>query len=324
MTSSERPVVRSSGRSDIEEAAQSIRDGRLVGMPTETVYGLAANALDARAVLSVFTAKGRPTFDPLIVHCADLAMIRTVAVLSQRAERLATLWPGPLTLVLPRRACIPDAVTAGLDTVAVRIPDHPVALDLIRAAGVPLAAPSANRFGCISPTTAAHVAEQLGDTVACILDGGPCRVGVESTVLRPDPTPVVLRPGGITRESLAAMLGEPVALAGRAERSAALPQEAPGMLVSHYAPRAPMQLRTPGMAWPSGALLAFTGADLPAGAVAEVLSPGGDITEAATRLFACLRRLDAAHPAMIIAETVPEHGLGEAINDRLRRAAGLG
>ncbi len=310
---------------DVTAAADAIRRGELVGMPTETVYGLAANALDARAVLRVFEAKGRPRFDPLIVHCADLAMAKTVAGFSPRAERLATLWPGPLTLVLPRLTCIPDAVTAGLDTVAVRIPDHPVALALIRAAGVPLAAPSANRFGRISPTTAAHVAEQLGDAVACILDGGPCRVGVESTVLRPDPSPVVLRPGGITRERLAEALGEPVVLADRSARVEALPQEAPGLLASHYAPRSPLRLREPGEAWPlDAALLAFTGTDLPSGSTCAVLSPSGDLAEAAANLFARLRELDAANPRLIVAELVPDNGLGEAVNDRLRRAAGLG
>jgi len=303
----------------------AIRRGELVGMPTETVYGLAANAFDAQAVLRVFAAKGRPRFDPLIVHCADLAMVRTVAVLSPRAERLASLWPGPLTLILPRLACIPDAVTSGLESVAVRIPDHPLALALIRAAGVPLAAPSANRFGRISPTTAAHVAEQLGDAVSVILDGGPCRIGVESTVLRPDPHPVVLRPGGVTREQLSVLLHESVALADREGRSDSLPQEAPGLLASHYAPGAPLSLRPAGSLWPAdAALLAFTGTDLPQGSTAAILSPTGDLGEAAARLFAQLRRLDALAPVRIVAELVPEHGLGEAINDRLRRAAGLG
>lgn len=314
---------------DLSAAATAIRAGHLVGMPTETVYGLAADALDARAVLRVFEAKGRPRFDPLIVHCADLAQVRSVAFLSPRAERLAAAcWPGPLTLVVPRQPCIPDAVTAGLDTVAVRIPDHPVALALIRAAGRPLAAPSANRFGRISPTTAAHVSEQLGDRVACVLDGGPCRVGVESTVLRPDPTPLVLRPGGIDRARLESLLGEPVGLAGRADRAEALPREAPGMLASHYAPRAPMRLRAPGEPWPSDpaiALLAFTGADLPAtSAPVRILSRNGDATEAAQHLFALLRELDALAPRQIVAETVPPGGLGEAVNDRLSRAAGLG
>lgn len=313
----------------IRAAAEAIRSGLLVGMPTETVYGLAADALDAKAVLRVFAAKGRPRFDPLIIHCADLAQARTVAIFSPRAERLAaTCWPGPLTLVLPRRAVVPDAVTSGLETVAVRVPDHPVALALIRAAGRPLAAPSANRFGQVSPTTAAHVSEQLGASIACILDGGACRVGVESTVLRPDPEPLVLRPGGYSRERLAEILGEAVRLADREGRSDALPREAPGMLASHYAPRRPLRLRAVGEPWPTDAgtaILAFTGHDLPPGdGPRRILSAGGDPLEAAQHLFALLRELDALEPASIVAELVPEAGLGEAINDRLRRAAGVG
>lgn len=315
----------SPGGDGIAAAAAAIRRGGLVGMPTETVYGLAADALDAQAVLRIFAAKGRPRFDPLIVHCADLAMVERVAELSPRARRLAALWPGPLTLVLPRTAAVPDAVTAGLGTVAVRIPDHPLALALIRAAGTPLAAPSANRFGRISPTTAAHVREQFPEGLAAVIDGGPCRIGVESTVLRPDPAPVVLRPGGIPRDVLAGLLGEAVALADAGVRAGALPREAPGLLASHYAPRSPLALRTAGSPWPTGAaLLAFTGADLPPGAPAAVLSRRGDLAEAAANLFAALRALDAASPARIVAELVPEQGLGEAINDRLRRAAGLG
>jgi L-threonylcarbamoyladenylate synthase len=313
----------------VVRAAEAIRAGGLVGMPTETVYGLAANALDARAVLRVFAAKGRPSFDPLIVHVADAAQAWTVAVPSARALRLAErCWPGPLTLVLPRRAVVPDVVTSGMDTVAVRCPDHPIALQLIRAAGVPLAAPSANRFGRLSPTTAAHVREQLGDAVAVVLDGGPCRVGIESTVLLPDPAPVILRPGGLTRERLAELLGEPVALAGRDARAASLPQQSPGLLASHYAPRTPLRLKAAGESWPVDptlALLGWDGAGLPATARAvEVLSRRGDLAEAAAGLFAALRRLDASGATAIIAETVPDHGLGLGINDRLRRAAGLG
>ncbi|MEK7413560.1 MAG: L-threonylcarbamoyladenylate synthase [Planctomycetota bacterium] len=315
--------------SDIAAAAAILRHGGLVGMPTETVYGLAANALDAQAVLRIFAAKGRPRFDPLIVHCANLSQARSVAVFSPRAERLAAAcWPGPLTLVLPRQACVPDVVTAGLDTVAVRVPDHPMALALIHAAGLPLAAPSANRFGRISPTTADAVREQLGDQIACILDGGPCRVGVESTVLRPDPTPIVLRPGGITRDQLATILDEPVELADSAARSDALPREAPGLLASHYAPIAPVELLAARAAWPTQpnvGLLAFTGATLPHGAgPSAILSPTGNLTQAAANLFACLRQLDALRPIRIVAELVPDSGLGEAINDRLRRAAGRG
>jgi L-threonylcarbamoyladenylate synthase len=310
---------------DLARAAAAIRAGDLVGMPTETVYGLAGDARDPAAVLKIFTAKGRPRFDPLIVHVADAEQAWTVAEPSDRARRLAAAcWPGPLTLVLPRRPGIPDLVTSGLDTVAVRCPDHPLALALIRAAG-PLAAPSANPFGRISPTTAAHVREQLGAAVAVVLDGGPCRVGIESTVLRPDPLPVILRPGGLPRERLAEILGETVALADLSARAQALPPQAPGMLASHYAPRTPMTLRDgPWPADPAIGLLAFRGDDLPPGARAEILSRTGDLHEAAQHLFAALRRLDASGARAIVAEAVPDTGLGEGINDRLRRAAGVG
>jgi L-threonylcarbamoyladenylate synthase len=314
---------------DLQRAAAAIRAGALVGMPTETVYGLAANALDAQAVLRVFAAKGRPSFDPLIVHVADAAQAWTVARPSPRARLLAErCWPGPLTLVLPRTALVPDVVTSGLETVGVRCPDHPLALALIRAAGVPLAAPSANPFGRISPTTAAHVREQLGAAVAVVLDGGPCRVGIESTVLLPDPLPVILRPGGVTREELARILGEPVALADRQQRAASLPQQAPGLLPSHYAPLKPLALRRPGAPWPADpaiGLLAWRGDDLPAGARhVEILSRAGDPAQAAAGLFAALRRLDASPAGALMAELVPDEGLGLGINDRLRRAAGLG
>ncbi len=296
-------------------------------MPTETVYGLAANALDADAVVRVFAAKGRPSFDPLIVHVADAEQAWTVCVPSDRARRLAAaFWPGPLTLILRRRPNVPDVVTSGLDTVGVRCPDHPLALALIRGAGVPLAAPSANRFGRISPTTAAHVREQLGDAVAVVLDGGPCRVGIESTVLVPDPAPIILRPGGLTRERIAALLGEPVALADAAQRLGSLPRASPGLLASHYAPRTPMQLIDG--AFPSDdevAVLSWRGDHLPERSRAiETLSARGDLAEAATRLFAAMRRLDASGARLIRAELVPDHDLGLGINDRLRRAAGGG
>jgi L-threonylcarbamoyladenylate synthase len=313
----------------IAEAAEAIRRGQLVGMPTETVYGLAANALNAEAVVRIFSAKGRPAFDPLIVHVADAAQAWSIAQASPRAQLLAEkLWPGPLTLVLPRRNQVPDVVTSGLDTVGVRCPDHPMALALIRAAGVPLAAPSANRFGRISPTTAAHVIEQLGDAVSIVLNGGPCRVGIESTVLLPDPVPVILRPGGVTREMLEAILGEKVMMADRQTKSAALPQQAPGLLQSHYAPQKNLSLRQVGAPWssdPNCGILTWQGSDIPvANRYCECLSPGGDLAEAATRLFAALRRLDASPATFLMAEYVPSHGLGLGINDRLTRAAGLG
>jgi L-threonylcarbamoyladenylate synthase len=314
---------------ELIRAAAVIRAGGLVGMPTETVYGLAANALDAQAVLAVFLAKGRPRFDPLIVHVADAEQAWTVAVPSRRARLLAArFWPGALSLVLPRRDGIPDAVTGGLETVAVRCPDHELARALIRAAGVPLAAPSANLFGRLSPTTAAAVREQLGAAVAEVLDGGPCRVGIESTVLLPDPLPVILRPGGVTREELSAALGEAVVQAGRSERAAKLALPSPGLLASHYAPRTPLTLRAPAAPWPAGdahAILSWRGEELPAQARRiEVLSRAGDLGEAAAGLFAALRRLDASGATAITAELVPDSGLGAAINDRLLRAAGLG
>ncbi len=314
---------------DLERAAAIIAAGGLVGMPTETVYGLAANALDAQAVLRVFLAKGRPRFDPLIVHVADAEQAWSVAVPSARARALGRrFWPGPLSLVLPRHACVPDAVTSGLETVAVRCPAHPLARALIQRCGVPLAAPSANLFGRLSPTTAAAVREQLGERVELVLDGGPCQVGIESTVLRPDPQPLILRPGGVSREELIAELDEPVLIADRSARAASLPLISPGLLASHYAPRTPLMLKAIGEPWPEvgqAAILSWRGEDLPTAARRiEVLSPEGDLAQAATGLFAALRRLDACGAAVIVAECVPEHGLGVGINDRLQRAAGLG
>jgi L-threonylcarbamoyladenylate synthase len=314
----------------LAQAAAVLRAGGLVGMPTETVYGLAADATDAEAVLRIFAAKGRPYFDPLIVHVADAAGARGVAEVDARAALLIdTFWPGPLTLVLPRRGGIPDLVTSGLETVGVRCPDHPLARQLITACGRPLAAPSANLFGHISPTTAAHVRDQFShEVVPVVLDGGPCRVGVESTVLALDPVPLVLRPGGISSEALATCLGCPVALADTDGRARHLPAAAPGMLASHYAPRAPLRLRAADESWPVDpgiACIAFTGGDLPAERPrTAILSAAGDLGEAARNLFACMRAMDATGTGEIVAEVVPDHGIGRAINDRLRRAAGLG
>ena len=310
----------------MQAAVTAIRRGELVGMPTETVYGLAADALNPAAVARIFSAKGRPTFDPLIVHIPDPDWAAQIAAMSPRAKRLAlACWPGPLTLVVPRMPMIPDLVTSGLDSVGIRCPAHPMARELMRICGTPLAAPSANLFGRISPTTADHVREQLGDAVAVVLDGGPCSVGIESTVLRPDPTPLILRPGGVTRERLEEILGEPVAVAGRDDRAEHLPRASPGMLASHYAPRKPLTIRAPDGAWstdPQVGILAFrTAPNLP---VTEVLSSAGNLAEAAMGLFAALRRLDAAPVTRIEVEYVPAMGLGLGINDRLRRAAGLG
>ena len=313
---------------ELERAIRAIREGKLVGMPTETVYGLAADATNDHAVARVFAAKGRPRFDPLIVHVADAERAWTVARPSERARRLAAaFWPGPLTLILPRTDIVSDLVTSGMDTVGVRCPDHVVARALIAGSGRPLAAPSANLFGRVSPTTAEHVREQLGDDVAVILDGGPSRVGVESTVLRVDPEPLILRPGGLSREALEECLSTPVKVADHGARAENLPQEAPGMLASHYAPRVPLELLADRDSWPTDPTvgrLTLTSEGLPPGGPTEVLSSDGDLTEAATRLFSALRALDQSGVESIVAKSVPDRGLGLAINDRLRRAAGLG
>jgi L-threonylcarbamoyladenylate synthase len=322
------------GPEDLDRCADLLRAGGLVAFPTETVYGLGANALDEVAVARVFEAKGRPRFDPLIVHVARwddaLPFVRDVSDGTRRlAERF---WPGPLTLLLPKTDRIPDLVTAGLGEVGVRVPDHPLAQKLLERAGVPVAAPSANPFGRISPTTARHVADQLEDRVDAILDGGPCRVGVESTVVRHGSHGIeVLRLGGVTIEELEAT-GEPVRVS---LSHAATPeaQAAPGNLLAHYAPRVPLRLHgafAPALA-PETSLaerrgpvgwLAFREAPLASSEdVVEILSANGDLREAASRVFAALRRLDASGVVRIEAERAPEIGLGRAINDRLFRAA---
>jgi L-threonylcarbamoyladenylate synthase len=305
---------------DVTAAAALLRDGRLVAFPTETVYGLGADATDDRAVAAIFAAKGRPNFNPLIVHVADTPAARALTVWNATAERLAdAFWPGPLTLVLPRADDCPVSLlaSAGLDTVAVRVPAHPVAQRLLRAAGIPIAAPSANASGRISPTRAAHVAQSLDDAVALILDGGACAVGLESTVVAIEgDTVTILRHGRVTREELAALIGT----VGEATEDEHAPR-APGMLLRHYAPDHPLRLdatdvRT-GEAW-----LGFGPGPAPAGAaVSRNLSPTGDLTEAAANLFALLRDLDTVDVTGIAVAPIPDSGLGRAINDRLRRAA---
>jgi len=305
----------------IAHAAQLIRAGELVAFPTETVYGLGADATNERAVAKVFEAKGRPQFNPLISHVLGAAQARRLVRWNATADRLAeTFWPGPLTLVLPRIEGSPIALltTAGLDTVAIRAPAHPIARELIAAADVPIAAPSANRSGAISPTLAQHVADSLGDKVSMILDGGPCAVGVESTVL--DLTadrPTLLRPGGATREAIEAAIG-PVALSD-ALPSGDAARKSPGQLASHYAPSRPVRLEATSVASDEG-LLAF-GPPLTGGRMTFNLSPTGDLTEAAANLFAQLRALDRPEIARIAVMPIPQAGLGLAINDRLRRAA---
>ncbi|MCW5723359.1 MAG: threonylcarbamoyl-AMP synthase [Maricaulaceae bacterium] len=309
------PVRPAQDMAALADAALILRSGGLVAMPTETVYGLAADAGNARAVARLYAAKGRPRFNPLIAHVADIETAERCGVFCDLSRRLAAaFWPGPLTLVLPRRTDAPvsDLATAGLDTVALRIPDHPAARALLAAFGGPLAAPSANPSGAVSPTTAQHVAEGLGDKIDLILDAGPCRVGVESTVVAiMDGKAVLLRPGGLPRAEIEAITG-PLAAAGETAAPAA-----PGMLKSHYAPRAPLRLN----ALEPGAGEAYLGFGPGALEGALNLSPGADLAEAAANLFAYLRHLDAGAPRAIAVAPVPEAGLGEAINDRLRRAA---
>lgn len=300
---------------EIGEFAAILRDGGIVAFPTETVYGLGADAGNSDAVLAVYERKGRPRFNPLIVHCADFAMAETLGRFGPAARKLAQLWPAPLTLVVPRRGGtnISDLVTAGLDTVGLRVPAHPVALALIEAVRRPLAAPSANRSGRLSPTTAAQVRAQFGDAVP-VLDGGPCRAGIESTILAvTDDDVVQLRPGALSRDELEAALGRSIAVV---EADAAV--TAPGMLASHYAPRASVRLEAIAPA-PGEAFLAFGNAP-PMSGPSRNLSPGGDLREAARNLFTMLHELDAEAGAIAVAP-IPETGLGEAINDRLRRAA---
>lgn len=300
----------------IDQAAALLRAGRLVAFPTETVYGLGGAATDDTAVARIFEAKGRPSFNPLIVHLPDLAAAEGWAVFDARARRLAdAFWPGPLTMVLPRRddAGLSRLVSAGLPSVAIRVPAHPLAQALLRAAGVPVAAPSANRSGGISPTRAEHVAASLGERVDMILDGGPCAVGLESTVVDlTGPRAVLLRPGGVTPEQLAQALGEPV-VSGADDPAA---PKSPGQLLSHYAPDRPVRLNAQGVK-PGEALLGYG----PAPAATLNLSEGGNLVEAAANLFAFLHALDRAPFTGIAVMPIPEEGLGLAINDRLRRAA---
>ncbi|NTU76705.1 MAG: threonylcarbamoyl-AMP synthase [Alphaproteobacteria bacterium] len=307
---------------ELEKAATLLSAGKLVAFPTETVYGLGGDATNDRAIASIYEAKGRPQFNPLIVHVAAAKDLDGLVLWNDMARTLAErFWPGPLTMVLPRAPECPVSllVSAGLDTLAVRVPAHPVALDLLRAVGRPIAAPSANPSGKLSPTTPEHVAESLGDKVDMILDGGRTVVGVESTVLDLTPSrPVILRPGGVTREQLQSALGMEFV---SSQNVAAAHPKSPGMLSSHYAPRLPLRLNATKAA-DDEALLAF-GPDenVKGGALRLNLSAKGDLGEAAANLFSMLRRLDQAHLRSIAVMPIPSTGLGVAINDRLGRAA---
>lgn len=334
------------GTSDAElaEAAVALREGKLVAIPTETVYGLGGNGFDAAALARIFEAKRRPTFDPLILHISGLGELDRVADLSllsrESVDRLGrltqTLWPGPLTLILPKRAAVPDLATSGLPTVAVRFPAHGVAQRIIRLADLPIAAPSANPFGYLSPTRAEHVAQQLGDRIDYIVDGGRCSVGVESTILDlSSERPRILRPGGTARERIENLIG-PVELWNRTDSN----PTAPGQLPSHYAPHAALELYQRGRLetlgpprggegyvffdgpsreswlrrWPPSAV---SGTEAP---VLRLLSEGGSLLEAAANLFEILHELDSLALERVYVERVPDEGLGVAINDRLYKA----
>ncbi len=321
--------------SNIPHAADLLRNDGLVAMPTETVYGLAANALSPIAIAKIFEAKQRPLFDPLIVHISDIKQVNQLATsVSSTARKLMdAFWPGPLTILLPKQDIIPDLVTSGLPEVGLRMPSHPMALELISQAGLPVAAPSANLFGRISPTTAQHVEDQLGECIDYILDGGPSQVGVESTIVRAHDDEIeVFRFGGVTLEDLEQATGLKVTSVIRSidERTGEA-MSSPGMLTSHYAPLTPMEIVNPddlpaklasSTSRCVGLLLAepIEGIDQPHLTI-ECLSPTGDLVEAAANFFAALRRLDASNLDILYATPFRKVGLGRALNDRLQRAA---
>lgn len=297
----------------LRRAGALLRDGALVAFPTETVYGLGVRADDDAAVARLYAAKGRPSFNPLIVHLTDVAAAEALVVFDDDARALArAFWPGALTLVLPLRegAPVSPLVTAGLTTLAVRVPDHPVAAGVLAQAGLPVAAPSANPSGQVSPTTAAHVTAGLGEQIGAVVDGGACAVGVESTIIGPGP--VLLRPGGLPLEAVEACLGRLVPHGGGDHGAPA----SPGQLASHYAPRGAVRLNVT-KPEPGETLLGFG----PVEGAALSLSRTGDLVEAAAGLFAALHQLNEMGAERIAVSPVPDQGLGRAINDRLRRAA---
>jgi L-threonylcarbamoyladenylate synthase len=306
-------------------AADCLSAGGLVAFPTETVYGLGADATNGEAIARLYLAKGRPAFNPLIAHVTNLAAARRLARFNADAERLAALWPGPLTLVLPTAPGCPvsDLATAGLDSIAVRVPAHPVAQAILQAFGRPVVAPSANQSGHVSPTTAAHVMADLDTRIELVVDGGATPVGVESTIVACLEQPLLLRPGGLPRAAIERALGHALADVPADPGEDPDAPLAPGMLASHYAPRARLRLDADRVGG-GEALLAF-GRNLPPGAAGAAavlnLSEDGDLVQAAARLFSHLRMLDASGAGMIAVMPVPHEGLGEAINDRLARAA---
>ncbi len=307
---------------DISKAAEVLKNGGVVAFPTETVYGLGAHALDETAVAKIFAIKQRPRFDPLIIHIADLSQLDgLVESLPEPALRLAErFWPGPLTLVLPKKPIVPDLVTAGHPTVAVRMPQHPLALKLLNSCGLPLSAPSANPFGQVSPTRAEHVEEQLGDQVDMIIDGGACAVGVESTIVSfAGDEPQLLRPGGTPKELIEETIGE-LSIPGEKQAQTA----SPGRLSRHYATRTPLVFADQAEPAQEGEKRGYLCLQAPASPhnyqAVEVLSSTGNLNEAASRLFAAMRRLDKLQLDLIVADRPPLEGLGRAMHDRLQRA----
>jgi L-threonylcarbamoyladenylate synthase len=313
------------GDAAVAEAARRLAEGGLVAFPTETVYGLGADATNAAAIARLYQAKGRPAFNPLISHVSDLAAAEQIARFDAAAIALArAFWPGPLTLVAPKaESCtVAELATAGLDTIAVRVPSHPIARAILKAFGKPVVAPSANLSGHVSPTTAAHVQADLEGKIDLIVDGGPVEVGVESTIIGCFEAPMLLRPGGLPREDIERVLGRALVQPPRDVETDSAQPLAPGMLASHYAPRTRVRLNAAAIA-PGEALLAFGPPLAGAESAAAVmnLSARGDLTEAAANLFGYLRALDAKGARTIAVMPIPGWGLGEAINDRLHRAA---
>ena len=308
----------------VDEAARLLQDGQVVAIPTETVYGLAGNAYDETALAKIFAAKERPTFDPLIVHIADISKLQDIAKdIPEAAYRLAeAYWPGPLTMILPKKDCIPDLCTSGLPSVAVRFPSHPVAQQIIKESGLPLAAPSANLFKHVSPTTALHVAEQLGNRIAGIVDGGPCKVGVESSIVSlTGETPTILRPGAITPEMVENVLGK-VAIKTSSSQPGK-PMTAPGQCDTHYRPQVPLYYGEVPQGYtlpPHTARIAF-GNSNSAAAETVNLSKTGDMVEATAKLYALMHELDTPDYDLILVDPIPNQGIGMALNDRLRRAS---
>lgn len=307
----------------VSEAARLLKEGEVVAIPTETVYGLAGNAFEPKALAKIFAAKERPTFDPLIVHIADIAQLTDIAKdIPDAAYKLArAYWPGPMTMILPKKDCIPDLCTSGLPSVAVRFPSHPVAQAIIKESGLPLAAPSANLFKHVSPTTAEHVAAQLADRIAGIVDGGACSVGVESSIISLVGEPTVLRPGAVTPEMFAKILGEVKVKESTSKPGQAM--QAPGQCDTHYKPQVPLYFgKVPeGFTLPAHTVrIAFGNQDGPIPATVN-LSKTGDMTEATAKLYAYMHDLDLPEYDLILVDPIPNTGVGMALNDRLKRAS---